>query len=287
MVQVGKSTVVRRYERRDLTPMRDLAFYNFRAHTHLDWQTVYEYLQSDPERTWVVTRGEAVVAAMSLSEPISGCSWVRLLFLHDDEALMDVLPPLWMAVTDELRGEGVQQVAALLIRNWMQDWAQAQGFQYVEDIVTLRYQQRDLPPVPPRPNLTFHPIELTDLKDIHKLDVAAFHNPWRMTLRETRLGVRVGVYCTMARDGERVAGYQIATTHGMNGHLARLGVAPMYQKRGIGGWLVHDMLRFFHERDVYSVTVNTQGTNVKSQRLYERFGFARNGYDLPVWTIRL
>jgi hypothetical protein len=34
---------------------------------------------------------------------------------------------------------------------------------------------------------------------------------------------------------------------------------------------------------VLSTTVNTQESNVRSQHLYTRFGFARNGYDLPVW----
>ena len=47
------------------------------------------------------------------------------------------------------------------------------------------------------------------------------------------------------------------------------------------------MLRHFWRRGVYGVTVNTQDSNLASQRLYAKFGFARTGYDLPVWVADL
>jgi RimJ/RimL family protein N-acetyltransferase len=38
---------------------------------------------------------------------------------------------------------------------------------------------------------------------------------------------------------------------------------------------------------VRSLTVNTQASNHRSQRLYLRYGFERNGYDLGVWQAHL
>jgi RimJ/RimL family protein N-acetyltransferase len=33
------------------------------------------------------------------------------------------------------------------------------------------------------------------------------------------------------------------------------------------------------------MSVNTQAHNLASQRLYRHFGFRRNGYDPPVWSL--
>jgi hypothetical protein len=43
----------------------------------------------------------------------------------------------------------------------------------------------------------------------------------------------------------------------------------------------------YYTRRVRSLTVNTQLSNLRSQRLYSAYGFRRNGHDLPVWTVGL
>ena len=130
--------------------------------------------------------------------------------------------------------------------------------------------------------LTFSP-ETSDLDTITEIDHAAFTAPWQMSHDEIYQGMRVSAYSTLAMHNDQPVGYQITTTHGMNGHLARLAVHPSAQGSGIGGALLRDMLAWFRRRDILSITVNTQNSNVKSQRLYEVYGFQRNGYDLPVW----
>ena len=85
----------------------------------------------------------------------------------------------------------------------------------------------------------------------------------------------------------QIIGYQVCTLYRDGAHLARLAVHPGYQGRGIGSVLLNDVLRRFFKRRVYTMTVNTQVSNHRSQHLYQRYGFERNGYDLPVWSIRL
>jgi ribosomal protein S18 acetylase RimI-like enzyme len=51
--------------------------------------------------------------------------------------------------------------------------------------------------------------------------------------------------------------------------------------------LLHHLVQTLNKRGVRSITVNTQDSNVRSQRLYQRYGFERNGFDLPVWQMRL
>lgn len=287
MVRVNQGLSVRPYARHDLTPMRNLTFYNFRVHTHLDWQTIHEYLLSAPPHLWVAYRNGYLVGTLGLSEPINRTCWVRVLAVADNEDTHAVLRALWDAVRPYLREAHIETVAVLLMRDWVRLWAQQLGFGYTEDIVTLRYHRRRPPLAPPSTTVTIRPIEHDQLPAVHAVDAAAFNDPWRMTLHEVRLGVRTSAYSTVALADGAVVGYQIATTHGLNGHLARLGVAPAHQGRGVGGALVHDMIAHFHAIGIHAITVNTQDSNTRSQRLYERFGFARNGYDLPVWTIRL
>jgi ribosomal protein S18 acetylase RimI-like enzyme len=66
-----------------------------------------------------------------------------------------------------------------------------------------------------------------------------------------------------------------------------LAILPAAQGQGVGAQLLSDMVMRFTRRGFRSFTVNTQETNERSQRLYQRFGFVRNGYDLPVWFIHL
>jgi len=285
MVRINQGLSVRPYSRRDLTPMRNLTFYNFRVHTHLDWQTIHEYLLSEPPNLWVAHRDGHLVGTLGLSEPINRTCWIRVLAVVDNEDVNTVLRALWEAIMPYLSAMQMQTVAVLLMRDWVRLWANSLGFAYTEDIVTLRYYRRQPPPAP-ETTVTIHPVEYDQLPQVHAVDDEAFSDPWRMTPQEIRLGVRTSAYSTIARADGDIVGYQIATTHGLNGHLARLGVRPGYQGRGIGGALVHDMIARFHDLGIHSITVNTQDSNVRSQRLYERYGFTRNGYDLPVWAIQ-
>ena len=47
------------------------------------------------------------------------------------------------------------------------------------------------------------------------------------------------------------------------------------------------MLRFFQQRGISLITVNTQADNLRSQRLYHRLGFEVLGPSAPVWTLDL
>jgi ribosomal-protein-alanine N-acetyltransferase len=288
MVQAAPGISVRLFERRDLTPLRNLTFYNFHIHSHLDWQTVYEYLQSDPGNVWVAARRGRVVAVIGISQPVGGACWIRLMAVDDDEDPAEILDSLWKTATDDLRAKA-RTVALLVMQDWTYDWARTVGFRYMEKIVTLHRSLKEPPPVEPPLDrrVPVYPLEYEDLRAVHAVDDAAFAAPWRLTRSELRLGMRVSTYSTLVLLNNTIVGYQISTTHGMNGHLARLGVAPTCQGRGIGGELVYNMVSHFLNRRVSSLSVNTQETNLRSQRLYQRFGFVRNGYDLPVWHYKL
>jgi ribosomal-protein-alanine N-acetyltransferase len=133
------------------------------------------------------------------------------------------------------------------------------------------------------PDITVRLVRAEDLPTLAQVDQAAFAPPWQMTFSELRQAERVSAICTVALYQERIVGYQLSTLYFDGAHLARLAVLPEMQGKGIGGLLLSDVLRYFSRRGVFVMTVNTQSSNEVSQRLYMRFGFRHNGYNLPVW----
>ncbi|MEL6271591.1 MAG: GNAT family N-acetyltransferase [Chloroflexota bacterium] len=288
VLRPDRAVTVRPYERKDRSDVRDLSFYNFNVHVHLDWQTVDEYLLTNPPRMWVAHKHGKLVGVIGLSDTLSGISWIRLAAADDSERPRVIFGQMWERVCAELAAEDVKQVAVLVMRDFIDRFMADAGFQYVEDIVTLRRYGRKLPPPPPeRPELHIRHMEAEHYSAVTGVDHAAFAPPWQLTRGEIRLGARMSAYSSIAVVNEKAIGYQIATTHGMNGHLARLGVVPQIQGHGVGGVILRDMIEWFMRRNVLTITVNTQESNIRSQKLYEKYGFHRNGYDLPVWTVDL
>src|SRR6185369_15396972 len=140
------------------------------------------------------------------------------------------------------------------------------------------------PPLPipneaPPPGLSIRLNEPGDLAAILAVDNHAFTPPWQMERDELRAAVRISACCTVAeRDGELI-GYQLSTLYFDGAHLARLAVVPETQGIGMARALLIDLLRRFERRGVRTMTVNTQSSNTRSQRLYIGFGFERTGYD--------
>jgi ribosomal protein S18 acetylase RimI-like enzyme len=98
-----------------------------------------------------------------------------------------------------------------------------------------------------------------------------------------RQAYRNAYSCTLAEWNGMILGFQISTFFLEGAHLARLAVTPQAQGKGIGALLLQDLLQRFIRRGVYAMTVNTQSSNSRSLRLYQRFNFQPNGYDLPYW----
>ncbi len=84
-----------------------------------------------------------------------------------------------------------------------------------------------------------------------------------------------------------MVGYQLSTLYRDGLHLARLATLPEVQGQGIGGVLLGQLIDQFARRGVLSVTVNTQRSNLQSQRLYQRYGFDLTGLDMDVWMIHI
>lgn len=275
------------YARRDRQAVRELLFRSPFTHTHLDWHDTDDWLDGGEGVVRLAWRDEYLVGLLAVSESLSSTAWVRLAAVQNHVDQAAVLGALWTNVQPELLELGVRRVSLLIIRDWIEPIAAQLGFRHTDDIVTLRRSSAALPDFKIPDGLTIRPTELEDLPTIARVDHAAFAPPWQLSLRELRQADRISASCTVAvRDGQ-IIGYQLTTLYFDGAHLARLAVQPAAQGSGIGAALVYDLLARFWRRQVHSITVNTQASNTRSQRLYTRLGFHHNGFNLPVWTADL
>lgn len=267
--------------------IRDLVLDAESAHAHLDWHEIDQWLEIEPDLVRIAMRGPRIVGVLGLSAPLNGACWVRIAAVEAREDTPTLLTALWHELRPALHQCGVDQVAWLLIREWSGSIAARLGFSHVEDIVTLRRAGVGAPVPATTGGLYIRAMQSADLNAITAVDHAAFHPPWQMTQTDLAEASRIAANATVALIDDVIIGYQMSTLYFDGAHLARLAVSPQAQGHRIGTALVEDVLHHFHRRGVQTMTVNTQDSNHISQRLYERHGFRRNGYDLPVWVIRL
>ncbi len=271
------------YQRRNRQDVRELLFRSLHSHTHLDWHETDQWLDAARSPVVLGWRGRQLVGILGASEPVEGECWIRVAAVVDDTDPTPIIAALWDILRLDLKALNVNRAAILLMRDWIGDVFDKLAFEPHETIVTLRRDKTDLPPDMRPANLTIRSADPTDYEAVVQIDHTAFGPLWRMTASDTRQAMRMAASCTLALIDDTPVGYQLSTMYFDGSHLARLAVLPTIQAHGIGAALVGDVLRRFGRRGVLSMSVNTQLSNERSQRLYQRLKFQRTGYDLSVW----
>jgi [ribosomal protein S18]-alanine N-acetyltransferase len=273
------------YTRKHRQSVSDLFFRSQHIHSHLDWYDMNSWLDMRGEMTRLVWRGDDLTALMALSPPLNNTAWVRLMALHDREADASALRYAWNDLCIELQMRGVNQIAILQVRDWVVQQLPTLGFHYQEHIVTMRRLGQFRPPAaPPAAWARLRAAEVEDVEVMAQVDQTAFSPPWQMAFEDVREARRGAALSMIAEDPDgAVVGYCICTQSRDSAHLARLAVLPRVQGQGVGLLLVMDAITRFARRNIHVMTVNTQESNVRSQRLYKRCGFQHTRFDLPVW----
>lgn len=271
------------YERKYRTTVLDLLFYSRYIQVHLDWHETSQWLDRYPEMiAQLAWDGQRLAGCLILSPPLNGASWLRIVGVDYHYPTAEVLSTLWNGLKAVCQRAHIQQVAVLLINDWLEPYLSLLDMRFKEMVITLRRAGGDLPPRNNQ-NLILRHASFEDLATIVAVDHCAFAPPWQLQEEEIRQALRMAASAVVAVDDEEIIGYQISTRRHTSGHLARLGVRPEAQGRGVGAALIDHLIRNFNQRGIRAMTVNTQESNQRSQRLYFRYGFVRNGYDLPVW----
>lgn len=274
------------YQRRHLQAIRDLLFHSHYVHSHLDWLESDQWLETTDTITHLAWHRGRLVGLLGLSSPLNGSTWIRLAAASDLVDPETVICSLWNEILPLLKQSNVHIVGLLIINDWIARFAKTLGFAYGEEIITLARGDNLVPP-PSSDSPRIRVAEMQDIPQLATLDQAAFDTPWQMSVYDLRQAYRIASSCTVAIHDDAIIGFQISTFFFDGAHLARLAVHPTAQGRGVGSALLRDLLERYTRRGIPMMTVNTQESNLQSRRLYQRYGFELNGYNLPYWAIRL
>jgi ribosomal protein S18 acetylase RimI-like enzyme len=285
MVTTNTLTVTA-YDRRDRSDVLDLFGYSYQRHAHLDWYEPDEWIDAVGGVIRLAWRGSHLVGMIAASLPMDGMAWIRLVAVADGAPETQVLEQLWRSTAAGLRDAGAQSCWVLMLEPWFEYYVPVFGMSEALRLVTLRREGGDLPNVN-APDVTVSPATLDDVAAMTAIDHAAFAPPFQMTAQDMRRAYRFATQSMVARVDGKIAGYQVSTRHGDQGHLARLAVDPAVRGKKTGASLVREMISSFLRRGVDLITVNTQMTNERSLRVYEACGFTRSGYDLPIYRVIL
>lgn len=258
---------------------------------HLPWSSPFDsraladHLRAHPRRAfWAPQTGEFVVG-----EP----------WRHRDEitAVVDVLArDHGEALIERLRSPDPSVGHELVV---MTDFVGARqpgyyarlGLELIQEVTC--YELRVIPPDPPRGTLAFSPVSVDRIDDLAALlavDHAAFPWLWWNSAAEFAAYARVpGVELHVGRDARDVPVAYVGITHFRGwGHLDRIGVVPGVQGAGYGLEALRFAVHTLRGGGATRVGLSTQANNLRSQRLYHRFGFQRtyqNDYNIyGVWV---
>lgn len=283
---LGTRLKISAYERRHRSALLDLAWRSQWAHKHLDWYETDQWLDGDMGDVVLAWHGDQLVGYLGLSLPIHGWSWIRLLGIRDGRMPGLVLRELCQAAEARCPALGISNIAILMITNWLPTYLLERGFSIADDIITMS-QIGIHPPAAPTVSARIRLADYRDVEGIMKIDRLAFDAPWQLAEHDIWQAIRSSASATVAALEDELIAYQLSTRQEGVGHLARLAVRPAHQRKGIASALMRKLLLDFRNWNVTELSVNTQLSNLPSQRLYERYGFFRNGNDMELWRKRV
>jgi ribosomal protein S18 acetylase RimI-like enzyme len=271
----------RRHHRTVMTLINHIGTY---LHNHLDWIDLADWLDMPNVPIQLAWQEDQLVGVMAFSPPIDGASWLRLAAVDEESDVAQVLQMLWLALQQHPSLQLVHTYGALLSQRWLSPYLSGFGFAFKEHIVTMR-REGDYTPQGVKTAVHIRRTDDREVGEAHAIDRVAFGPLWQMGLPGMRRAIRDSASFTVAEQDGQAIGYQISSGHWSTAHLARLAVLPELQGQGIGAMLLDELIADFARRGITIITVNTQESNIRSQALYQRFGFTHTSNDTPFWQM--
>jgi ribosomal-protein-alanine N-acetyltransferase len=268
---------------RDRRQISNLLFYESNTHRHLDWRSALDWIGS--QHYWVLEDDGRIVAALACPQDPPQVGWVRLFGYQPSLSAPDAWSALWETARHEIaQTDPHMQVAAIAVKHWFQAILLSSGFVINQNIILLRLNARDARQLPPTQGIRIRAMQAADLPVVTAVDLAAFGSFWHNTLNALHRALSEAVCATVAEDESGIIGYQISTGNFLQAHLARLGVKPEAQGRGVATMLVSDLLQRLSVHKLEVISVNTQSDNGASLALYKKLGFTQTGEYFPVFV---
>lgn len=196
------------------------------------------------------------------------------------------LVPLIQTTIRSLRETGASLLTYVGTEDWLVPRLVRAGFVLEESVVTLLKSGGEMPAQPKCRVIRIRRGEEADLQAVVRLDREAFPAEWHYDEGTLLRALRAAHVFLVAHD-DSVIGYAYGDIQGGSAHLSRLAISVEHQGRGVGTALLSEAVSLFHQRGAWCITLNTQGSNSASQRLYQQFGFQSVGQSVPLLVQRL
>ncbi len=276
---------IRRAVVEDQRQIANLLVHEANSHRHLDWRSPLDWLGSS--NYWVLEESERIIAALACPIDPPHVAWIRIFGYSPHISGPEAWSALWEAAYAEIINSNVKtQVATIIVKQWFQNIVLSSGFDLKQNIVLLQLMNNKITSaslsVPH--GVRVRPMNAEDVADVTKIDLAAFGWFWHNTADSLERARLQAVNATVAEDDSGVIGYQLSTGNPLGVHLARLGVRPEAQGRGVGTALVGDLIQKLGAGQISRLSVNTQADNISSLSLYKKLGFVLTGEHFPVFV---
>ena len=251
-----------------------------KKHQHLDWREPYDILENSP--FLLSFRGNTLTACMACPPEIPLTAWMRIFAVQEHGSIQTAWDHLWTAALEHLEQIDLISLAVLALPRWLEELLVNANFIQTNNVIFYEWSSGEMPGNA-QASGTLRGMRPEDLDVIIDLDTRAFSRLWQNSRVELREALKQSTIATVFERGGRILGYQFSTASAWGGHLARLAVEPQYQGQGVGTALVTDLIRSLSRRGFDRITVNTQGDNEMSHRLYRSLGFKETGDRYPVY----
>ena len=238
-------------------------------------------LRLQPGLGWVADDRDGVNAFMLAEIQPSPIALITAAALGDDwqvSAYLDTFLPL---VEGRSRVEGATSLVQIGHAPWLTSVLGGSGFVSRDWVVTYEWNYQ---PVIVSGNrwVTVRSAHLRDLPTLLSLDKQIFGPLWHKPINSFEEALARALSFSVAERDGVIGGYQWCEKHQRHGHITRLAVRPDWEGQGIGTRLLTEALSSMVEAGVTWITLNTQESNLRSQTLYERYGFRLTGDRVAV-----
>ena len=125
--------------------------------------------------------------------------------------------------------------------------------------------------------LEIGPMRRRDLKNVIAIERRIFPSPWSIGLYMSEIAQPATRAYYVACVGSELVGYAGMMVVVGEAHVTNIGVAPEWQRQGIGRRLLLELARGARERQAQHLTLEVRVSNAGAQALYHEFGFVPAG----------
>ena len=268
----------------DLPLIKSFLKQNPLHHIHLDWGSV-EQLIIKNNFLMLLENKEiiGILSCPSLKEEFP--VWIRQFSINRGYKPGEVWNILFPKILENLsHSTSAITIYSIAVWDWYERIIKNAGFINFQQIVSLEWANISKNhPDPISTSIEVRPMGIDDIPDITQVDQDAFPVPWDLNQETLSNAYTESNYSSVAIFDDIIVGYLMASQTSLNAHISRIAVSPDYQRQRIGQTLLTECLRFFIQRNILTISVNTQTSNIASLGLYKKFKFQDIGNNFPVY----